>query len=167
MRFGTWNVRSLYRAGSLTAAAAAAKELARYELELVSVREVSWDTGGKVKLGDYIVYEKEKKIINWEQDFLCTTELEFVRGRISYIVVRDYGCNIIVLNVHAPSEEKSDDSKDSIYEELGQIFYHFYTYHMEILLGDFNAKMGETVFSIRQLGMGVYIRIIIIMVLEQ
>jgi len=29
MRFGRWNVRSLYRAGSLTAAAA--RELARYK----------------------------------------------------------------------------------------------------------------------------------------
>ena len=29
---------------------------------------------------------------------------------------------IIVLNVHAPSEETSDDSKDSFYEELEQVF---------------------------------------------
>ena len=27
-------------------------------------------------------------------------------------------CNIIVLNVHPPSEEKSDETKDSFYEEL-------------------------------------------------
>jgi hypothetical protein len=31
----------------------------------------------------------------------------------------------IVFNVHAPSENKSDDSKDSFYEELEQIFYLF------------------------------------------
>ena len=37
MRFGTWNVRSLYRAGSLTAAA---REFARYKLDLVGVQEV-------------------------------------------------------------------------------------------------------------------------------
>jgi len=36
MRFGVWNVRSLYRAGSLTAA----RELARYKLDLVGVQEV-------------------------------------------------------------------------------------------------------------------------------
>ena len=27
--------------------------------------------------------------------------------------------NIILLNVHAQSEKKSDDAKDSLYEELG------------------------------------------------
>ena len=39
---GTRNVRGLYRAGSLTAAA---RELARYKLNLVGVREVRWDKG--------------------------------------------------------------------------------------------------------------------------
>jgi hypothetical protein len=34
MRFGTWNVRSLYRADSLTAAA---RELEEYKLDLVGM----------------------------------------------------------------------------------------------------------------------------------
>ena len=38
---------------------------------------------------------------------------EFVSERMSYIVLRGRWCNIVVLNVRAPSEEKSDDSKDS------------------------------------------------------
>jgi len=37
MIFGTWNVRSLYTAGSLTAVAT---ELAGYKLDLVIVQEV-------------------------------------------------------------------------------------------------------------------------------
>jgi len=45
--------------------------------------------------------------------------------------------------VHAPSEEKSDEAKDSFYEELEQVFDHFPKYHMKILLGDFNAKVGR------------------------
>jgi len=43
---GTWNVRRLYRAGSLTAAA---RELARYKLDLVGVQEVRWDKRGHSK----------------------------------------------------------------------------------------------------------------------
>jgi hypothetical protein len=49
---------------------------------------------------------------------------------------------MIVLHAHAPTEEKSDDSKDSFYEELEEVFYHFPKYHIKILLGDFNVKMG-------------------------
>jgi hypothetical protein len=40
--------------------------------------------------------------------------VEFIIDRMSYIVLRGRWCNMIVLNLHAPSEEKSDDSKDSL-----------------------------------------------------
>ena len=43
--------------------------------------------------------------------------VELVSDRVSYIVLRGRWCNTIVLNADAPSEEKSDDSKDSFYEE--------------------------------------------------
>jgi hypothetical protein len=59
------------------------------------------------------------------------------------MVLRGRWSNIIVLNVHAPTEEKSDDSKDSFYEELEQVFYHFPKLHIKILLQDFNAKLGR------------------------
>jgi hypothetical protein len=48
--------------------------------------------------------------------------------------------------VHAPNEEKSD-SRDSFYEELEYVFDHFPKYHMKILLGYINAKIGEIIFS--------------------
>ena len=51
--------------------------------------------------------------------------VEFVSDRVSYIVLSGRWCNIIVLNVHAPSEDKCDDLKNSFYEELEQVFDHF------------------------------------------
>jgi len=39
--------------------------------------------------------------------------VEFVSNSVLYIVLRGRWCNIIILNVHAPNEEKSDDTKDS------------------------------------------------------
>jgi len=63
--------------------------------------------------------------------------------------VRGRWCNIIALNVHAPSEEKSDDSKGSSYEESEQISNHFPNHYMKIMLGDFNAKVGrENIFNL-------------------
>ena len=72
MRFGTWNVRSLYRAGSLIAAT---RELARYKLDLVGVQQVRWDKGAQYdqRIINFSM-DKETKIINLEQDFLYTTE---------------------------------------------------------------------------------------------
>jgi len=74
-------------------------------------------------------------------------------------------CNIIVLTVHTPSEEKSDDSINSFYKELEHVLNHLPNFHMKILLGDLMQKWGE-LFSNRQLGMRVYIRIVMTMVLE-
>jgi endonuclease/exonuclease/phosphatase family metal-dependent hydrolase len=52
------------------------------------------------------------------------------------------------LNVHAPTEDKDDDIKDSFYEELEQVFDQFPRYHMNIVKGDFNAKVGrEDIFK--------------------
>jgi len=49
MRFGTWNVRSLYVAGSF---AAADRELGRYKLELMVVQGVRWDGEGTIRAGN-------------------------------------------------------------------------------------------------------------------
>jgi hypothetical protein len=43
MRFDTWNVRSMYRAGSLRAIE---EEISKYKLDLMGVQEVRWDGGG-------------------------------------------------------------------------------------------------------------------------
>jgi exonuclease III len=141
---GTWNVRSLYRAGGITAAT---RELARYKLDLVGVQEVRCEKEGTVKAGDYsFFYGKGNENHQLGAGFYvhhrmvsAVKRVEFVSDRVSYIVLRGRWCNIIVLNVHAPSEDKSNDSKDSFYEELLQVFDYFPWYHMKFLLGYFNA----------------------------
>jgi hypothetical protein len=44
--------------------------------------------------------------------------LYFASDRTSYIVPRGNWCNIIALNVHVTSKEKSDYSKDSLVRNL-------------------------------------------------
>jgi hypothetical protein len=62
---------------------------------------------------------------------------------MSYIILRSRCCDITVLNVQAPTEDKIDDMKDSFYEELERVFDKFHKYHTQILLGDFCAKVGR------------------------
>jgi exonuclease III len=53
--------------------------------------------------------------------------------------------------VQAPTDGKDDDIKNSFYEELGEVFDQFLRYHMKILMGDFNAKVGrEDIFKKNQ-----------------
>jgi hypothetical protein len=53
MRFGTWNVRSFYRVGSVTTVS---RELSRYSLDLVRVQEVRWEGSGTVPAGEYTFF---------------------------------------------------------------------------------------------------------------
>jgi hypothetical protein len=50
MRFGSRNVRSLYRAGSRRTVV---EEISKYKLDLVEVQEVRWDRGGTKPAGEY------------------------------------------------------------------------------------------------------------------
>jgi hypothetical protein len=44
--------------------------------------------------------------------------VEFVSDRMSYIILSGLWCHIIVLNVHAPTEDKNYGVKDRFYGEL-------------------------------------------------
>jgi len=108
MKISTWNVRSLNRAGPLKAAA---RQLARYKLDVVGVQEVRWDEGRTVRAGDF--YGKGNDNHQLGTGFFCTpyngisSEESRVSDRLSYIVLRGRWLNIIFVNVHASSEEKS------------------------------------------------------------
>jgi len=90
----------------------------------VGVQEVRWNKGGTVQAGDYnFSYVKGNEnqlgtgVFVHHRIVSAVKRTEFVSDRMSYIVLRGRWCNIIVLNVHAPNEDKSDDSKNSFYEE--------------------------------------------------
>jgi exonuclease III len=71
MRFGTWNVRSHYRSDSLTAAA---RELARYKLDLLGVQEVRWDKGGTARGGEYNFFYVNKRKSSTGNGIFCTPQ---------------------------------------------------------------------------------------------
>jgi hypothetical protein len=61
MRYATWNVRSMYRAGSLRAVA---EEISKYKLNLVGVQEAQ-----NQQANIHFSMEKGMKITNYAQVF--------------------------------------------------------------------------------------------------
>jgi hypothetical protein len=63
--------------------------------------------------------ERGMRIMSWVQVFFvyksiisAVKRVEFVSDRMSYIILRGHWCHIMVLNVHAPTEDRIDDVKD-------------------------------------------------------
>jgi hypothetical protein len=91
----------------------------------VGVQEVRWDGGGTERAGEYKFFCGKRNENNesgtgffvHKRITSAVKRVEFVSDRLSYIILRGRWCNIIVLNVHAPNEDKIHDIKDTFYEE--------------------------------------------------
>jgi hypothetical protein len=67
---------------------------------------------------------------------------------VKNIILRGLWCDIIIQNVHAPTENKIDDMKDRFHEELEHVFDKFPKCHTHILLRDINVIIGmEDIFK--------------------
>jgi hypothetical protein len=113
------------------------------------------------------------RTMNWAQGFAvhkriisAVKRVEFVNDRMSYIILRGRWFHIIVLNVQASTEGKTDNVKSSYLEELKRIFGNVPKYHKKILLGNLNAKVGREDFLTRQLGIKIFTKLVMIMELE-
>jgi hypothetical protein len=99
------------------------------------VQEVRWDRGGTKPAGKYtFFYRNGNENHELGTGFLVRRRIISAVKKVKFVSDRiGRWCDIIVLNVHAPTENKIDDMKDSFYDELERVFDKFWKYHMKIL----------------------------------
>ncbi|PSN38555.1 hypothetical protein C0J52_14819 [Blattella germanica] len=147
MFLGTWNVRTLYSSGALEILT---RELDRTGLDIVALQEVRWPGEGSQESGKFTLYYGGATKPEFGTGFLvrrsilsAIRDIKFVSDRISYIILKGKRHDFIIVNVYGPTEASDDTIKDEFYEELESVFDRLSRYHMKIVLGDFNAKVGR------------------------
>lgn len=125
----------------------------QYNIGILAVQEMRWKGEGIMASGDFTVFYKGGQSKNmFGTGFIVNNVckeliLNFngINDRISYLRLKGKFFNTILINVHAPTEEKEPEVKEMLYDILDGVYNRLPTYDVKIVLGDFNAKVGREV----------------------
>lgn len=147
MFWGTWNIRTLYKTGS---ALSLTKEIEKYGIKLLDLQEVRWEEAGNAKISQTTIFNgKSEKghqlgtgFAVHESIIHTVKNFKDINPRISTITIKTNGLDIVIINVHAPTEDKEDCEKEEFYTTLEDV-YNGSAGSIKIVVGDLNAKVGR------------------------
>lgn len=147
--FGTWNIRTLYRAGALTSIMS---EIKKYNVQVTAVQEIRWHGSGIDEYKSHTVLYSGKSGGTHEHGVAFIVDNSIRNNIIDFIPVNKRICiirlrmkffNIAMVNIYAPTEEKEANLKDEFYQQLERSLDALPTNDVKVVLGDCNAKIGK------------------------
>lgn len=148
-RIATWNVQSLYAAGKLQNLI---QEMNRLKIDVLGVSEVRWTGVGMIQSSGKVFYYSCNMDPNHRGGvgILLDGKLQPsikavvpISDRVILIQLHGQPININIIQVYAPTADKSDEDLELFYQQIDKALKVTKSNEINILMGDFNAKVGR------------------------
>lgn len=149
-RVGTWNVRTLLQSGKLKNLLI---EMERLKLDILGIAEMRWPMPGDFWMGDYRVIHSgtqdnrpgyggvgivlQRKLGNRVKGFVQYNE------RLMLVRIETKPKDTVIVQVYMPTTDESEEVVERCYEDLSELIEKIKSEENLIVLGDWNAIVGE------------------------
>jgi hypothetical protein len=147
IRIGTWNVRTMLKSGKL---ANVISEMKRGKINILGLSEVRWKDGGDfISDGYRVIYaggkESQRGVALLLDDTVakCVLSTEAHGDRILLAKIQARPTNIVVIQVYMPTSAHDDSEVELMYEKLEEIIKKQKGTEYLVVMGDWNAVVGE------------------------
>ena len=149
LKIGTWNIRSMFEAGKIHNTI---KEMSRLRIDVMGISEMRWPGNGECQIGDHIVYYAGNEDRNHRQGVGLIIKKELkpsiisclpYSDRVILLKIRGNPFNINLIQVYAPTADKGEEIAEDLYAQIGEVLKNVKTGEVNMIMGDFNAKVGQ------------------------
>ncbi|XP_039291048.1 craniofacial development protein 2-like [Nilaparvata lugens] len=149
IRIGTWNVKTMSQGGKVHNAI---QEMTHMELSIMGVSEMRWPGSGSLNIQDHQVYysgtddgrhELGVGFIMTKEVAKCVDNVVPVSSRVILVQLKAKPVNINIIQVYAPTTDGTDEEVKEFSNSINQIIEKLKRHDLTIVMGDFNAKLGE------------------------
>jgi hypothetical protein len=126
-------------------------KLEKYYLDITFVQEMRWIGLGTIEKKNWIIFcscdNKEQKlgtgfVIHKKVKHLIM-DFQPKSPRMCWLRIRGKFFNYSIINVHTPTEDKSDNEKDAFYDGLRNLYDASPKHDVKLIIGDLNAQIGK------------------------
>lgn len=149
VKIATWNVKTLYVAGKLDNLL---QEMERYKMDIIGLSEIRWPNNGQCTTEKATLYYSgnnqpshyngvgflvQREVNKTVKNFVAHSD------RTALLQLKADPVDLNIIQVYAPTADKPDRETTQLYREIKELMKLVKKNEALIVMGDFNAKVGQ------------------------